>query len=90
MIPNPVPLFKKVRPSQPDLECQKYHFVSTQKPITDYHVWKIFETTDKELEPFIGKCLVQKMEKIHQTITIPDDVFKYMRANFNFDCSNVI
>ena len=71
----------KVRPSQPDLECQKYHFVSTQKPITDYHVWQILKTTDKELKPFIGKCLVQKMEKIHQTITIPDDVFKFMLAN---------
>ena len=68
----------KVRPSQPDLECQKYHFVSTQKPITDYHVWQILKTTDKELKPFIGKCLVQKVEKKHQTITIPDDVFKFM------------
>ena len=68
----------KVRPSQPDLECQKYHFVSTQKPITDYHVWQILKTTDKELKPFIGKCLVQKIEKIHQTITIPDKVFKFI------------
>ena len=68
----------KVRPSQPDLECQKYHFVSTQKPITDYHVWQILKTTDKELKPFIGKCLVQKIEKIHQTITVPDKVFKFM------------
>jgi len=68
----------EVRPSQPDLECQKYHFVSTQKPITDYHVWQILKTTDKELKPFIGKCLVQKIEKIHQTITIPDKVFKFM------------
>ena len=25
----------KVRPSQPDLVCQKYHFVSTQKPVTN-------------------------------------------------------
>jgi len=79
----------EVRPSQPDLECQKYHFVSTQKPITDYHVWQILKTTDKELEPFIGKCIVQKMEEDHQTITIPDKVITYMRANFNFDCSNV-
>ena len=68
----------KVKPSQPDLECQKYHFVSTQKPITDYHIWEILKTTDKELKPFIGKCLVQKVEKIHQTITIPDKVFKFM------------
>ena len=69
----------KVRPSsQHDLECQKYHFVSTQKPITDYHVWEILKTTDKELKPFIGKCLVQKLEKDHQTITIPGYVFKFM------------
>ena len=71
----------EVRPSQPDLECQKYHFVSTQKPITDYHVWQILKTTDKELEPFIGKCLVQKIEKDHQTITVPDEVFKFMQDN---------
>jgi len=74
----------KVRPSQPELVCQKYHFVSTQKPITDYHVWEILKTTDKELKPFIGKCLVQKVEKIHQTITTPDDVFKFMCKNFDF------
>ena len=81
----------KVRPSQPDLVCQKYHFVSTQKPITDYHVWEILKTTDKELKPFIGKCLVQKMEKIHQTITIPDYVFKFMRDNFApaYECTTV-
>ena len=69
-----------VMPSQPDLECQKYHFVSTQKPITDYHVWEILKTTDKELKPFVKKCLVQKIEKIQQTITIPDDIFKFMLA----------
>merc|ERR1711894_121153 len=74
----------KVRPSQPDLVCQKYHFASTQKPITDYHIWEILKTTDKELKPFIGKCFVQKVEKIHQTITIPDKVFEYMLANFDF------
>merc|ERR1719266_2540272 len=66
----------EVRPSQPDLECQKYHFVSTQKPITDCHVWQILKTTDKELKPFIGKCLVQKKDEIHQTITKPEKVFK--------------
>ena len=68
----------KVKPSQPDLECQKYYFVSTQKPVTDYHVWEILKTTDKELQPFIGKCLVQKVEKDHQTITIPAKVFNFM------------
>ena len=74
----------KVRPSQPDLVCQKYHFVSTQKPVTDYHVWEILKTTDKELKPFIGKCFVQKVEKINQIITIPDDVLKFMCKNFDF------
>jgi len=64
--------------------------VSTQKPITDYHVWQILQTTDKELEPFIGKCLVQRVDEKHQTITKPDKVFKFMLANFNFDCLNVI
>ena len=72
----------KVRPSpQPDLECQKYHFVSTQKPVTDYHVWKIIETTDKELKPFIGKCLVQKVDGKHQSITKPEAVFEFMLNN---------
>merc|ERR1719418_398260 len=70
----------KVRPSQPDLVCQKYQFVSTQKPITDYHVCEILKTTDKELEPFVGKCLVQKVDEKHQTITIPEKVFKFMLA----------
>ena len=48
----------------------------------DYHLCEILKTTDKELEPFIGKCLAQKLEKIHQTITIPDYVFKFMLGNF--------
>ena len=38
----------EVRPSsQPDLVCQKFHFVSTQEPIADYHVCEILKTTDK-------------------------------------------
>ena len=48
--------------------------VSTQKPITDYHVLEILKTTDKELNPSVGKCLVQKLKKDHQTITVPDNV----------------
>merc|ERR1712008_478679 len=72
-------------PTSVDLVCQKYQFESKEDKDIKYYVLHIIETTDKELEPFIEKCLVQKMEKIHQTITIPDEVFKYMRANFNFD-----
>ena len=68
----------KVRPTHPDLVRQKFHFVSTTEPIADYHVWKIVKTTDKELKPFIGKCLVQKVDRIHQTITISDKVFEFM------------
>jgi len=33
--------------------------VLTQKPIADYHVLEILKTTDKELKPSVGKCLVQ-------------------------------
>jgi hypothetical protein len=47
--------------------------VSTQKPISDYRVLEILKTTDKELKPSVGKCLVQKLKKDHQTITVPDD-----------------
>ena len=68
----------KVRPTHPDLVRQKFHFESTTEPIADYHVWKIVKTTDKELKPFIEKCLVQKVDRIHQTITIPDEVIKFM------------
>jgi hypothetical protein len=41
----------------------------------------IIETTDKELEPFIGKCLVQKKDEKHQSITKPGAVFKFMLDN---------
>ena len=77
-------------PTSVDLECQKYQFESTEDKDIKYYVLHIIETTDKELEPFIGKCLVQKEDEKHQSITKPDKVFKYMQANFNFDCLNVI
>ena len=72
-------------PTSVDLECQKYQFESTEDKDIKYYVLHIIETTDKELEPFIGKCLVQKEDEKHQTITKPDAVFKYIQANFNFD-----
>jgi hypothetical protein len=77
-------------PTSVDLVCQKHQFESKEDKDIKYYVLHIIETTDKELEPFIGKCLVQKMEEIHQTTTIPEEVFKYMQANFNFDSLNVI
>merc|ERR1719418_384270 len=80
----------KEKPLYPNLVCQKYQFESTEDKDIKYYVFHIIETTDKELEPFIGKCLVQKVDEKHQTITKPDKVFKFMLANFNFDCLNVI
>jgi len=77
-------------PTSVDLVCQKYQFESTEDKDIKYYVLHIIETTDKELEPFIGKCLVQKEDEKHQSITKPDKVFKFMLANFNFDCSNII
>ena len=68
-------------PTSVDLECQKYQFESTEDKDIKYYVLHIIETTDKELEPFIGKCLVQKIKKDHQTITIPSEVFKFMLHN---------
>merc|ERR1719382_2316862 len=77
-------------PTTVNLECQKYQFESTEDKDIKYYVLHIIQTTDKELEPFIGKCLVQKEDEKHQTITKPDAVFKFMLANFNFDFSYVV
>ena len=71
-------------PTSVDLVCQKYQFESTEDKDIKYYVLHIIETTDKELEPFIGKCLVQKLDRIHQTLTIPDEVLKFMLANSDF------
>merc|ERR1712129_499326 len=48
-------------PASVDLVCQRYQFESTEDKDIKHYVLHIIETTDKELEPFIGKCLVQKM-----------------------------
>merc|ERR1719189_1218177 len=69
-------------PTSVDLVCQKHQFESTEDKDIKYYVFHIIETTDKELEPFIGKCLVQKVDEKHQTITKPDKVFKFMLDNF--------
>ena len=71
-------------PTSVDLVCQKYQFESTEDKDIKYYVLHIIETTDKELEPFIGKCLVQKEDEKHQSITKPDKVFKFMLANSDF------
>merc|ERR1712008_620079 len=81
--------FKKVgtefkESSSLDLVCQKYQFESTEDKDIKYYVLHIIETTDKELEPFIGKCLVQKEDEKHQSMTKPDKVFKFMLANSDF------
>merc|ERR1719362_2210883 len=69
-------------PTSVDLVCQKYQFESKEDKDIKYYVLHIIETTDKELKPFIGKCLVQKEDEKHQTITKPGAVFKYMLDAF--------
>merc|ERR1712008_99764 len=71
-------------PTSVDLVCQKYQFESKEDEDIKYYVLHIIETTYKELEPFIGKCLVQKEDEKHQSITKPDKVFKFMLANSGF------
>ena len=65
----------------PYVVFRKYLFESKEDKDIKYYVSHIIETTDKELEPFIGKCLVQKEDEKHQTITIPEKVFKFMLDN---------
>ena len=71
-------------PTSVDLVCQKYQFESTEDKDIKYYVLHIIETTDKELEPFVGKCLVQKVDEKHQTNTKPEKVFNFMLANSDF------
>merc|ERR1719418_260168 len=69
-------------PTSVDLVCQKYQFESKEDKDIKYYVFHIIETTDKELEPFIGKCPVQKVDEKDQTFTKPEKVFKFMLDNF--------
>ena len=71
-------------PTSLDLVCQKYHFESTEVEDLKYYVLHIIQTADKELKPFIGKCLVQKEDGKHQSFTKPDAVLKFMLANCDF------
>ena len=71
----------KEKTKYPYVVLRKYLFESKEDKDIKYYVSHIIETTDKELEPFIGKCLVQKKDEKHQTITIPEAVFKFMLDN---------
>merc|ERR1719418_485601 len=53
-------------PTSVDLVCQKHQFESKEDKDIKYYVLHIIETTDKELEPFIGKCQVQKVDEKDQ------------------------
>ena len=75
---------KEEKPSSPDLVCQKFHFESLEEQNVIYHVWKIIETTDKELKQFEEKALLQRVDQNHQAITSPDDVFHYMLDNYYY------
>ena len=43
-----------------------------------FYVLKIIETTEKELEPFVGKAFLQKVNDNQLTITKPNTVLNYM------------
>ena len=71
--------YKKIKnltekPKIPDLVCQKYMYESESEPDITYSVLRIFDTTDKDLEPFVGRAFIQKVNEKHQTITIADEV----------------
>ena len=61
-----------------DLVCQKYQFEPENEQYVKYYVFIIHQTTDKELEQFVGKALVQKVDERHQIVTKPNDIIKYM------------
>ena len=70
--------YKEITSSHPDLVCQKFQFKDKKNPNIKYYVLLILETTDSDLEPFVGKAFSQKVDQNHQTITTSDDVFDYM------------
>jgi len=70
--------YKEITSSHPDLVCQKFQFKDRKNPNIKYYVLLILETTDSDLEPFVGKAFSQKVDQNHQTITTSDDVFDYM------------
>ena len=64
-----------------DLVCQKYQFEDEIEPNIKYYAFKIHQATDKELEKFVGKALVQKVDEKHQIVTKPNDIIKYMMSD---------
>ena len=70
--------YKETTSSHPELVCQKFQFKEKKNPNIKYYVLLILETTDSDLEPFVGKAFTQKVDQNHQTITTSDDVFNYM------------
>ena len=64
-----------------DLVCQKYQFEPENEQYVKYYVFRIHQTTDKELEQFVGKALVQKVDERHQIMTKPNDIIKYMMSD---------
>ena len=63
----------------PDLVCQKYQYECKSEPNLTYFVLRIFETTDNDFQQFVGKCLVQKVDKDHQTISVTNEVLNFMQ-----------
>ena len=64
-----------------DLVCQKYQFEAEIEPNMKFFAFTIHQTTDKELEQFVGKALVQKVDEKHQILTKPNDIIKYMMSD---------
>ena len=50
---------------------------------------RIFDTTDKDLEPFVGRAFIQKVDEKHQTITIADEVIEYMQSKIRVQKMNL-
>ena len=58
------------KPKIPDLVCQKYLYESESEPDVTYPVLRIFDTTVKDLKPFVGKAFIQKVEEKHMTLIL--------------------
>merc|ERR1711974_549221 len=48
-----------------DLVCQKYKYECESDLDLTYYAWRIFETTDEDLQQFVGKAFVQKVDEQH-------------------------
>jgi len=79
----------KETPKTSDLVCQKYLYESESEPDVTYSVLRIFDTTEKDLEPFVGKAFIQKVDEKHQTITMADDVVEYMQSKIRVQKMNL-